>query len=1005
MDDIQAKYSFLPWVRQGLATRINQVDRLRPSSPGEAILLSGSDLTLRLKVKGERPGFLPGMPDQELEMETSPKTIKLYGPEDIVGIEQRAIVKTEPAAGVHNFESNFVPYIEFYEEDFPWRYTPLAPNRDRLRPWLALVVLKESEFSRVRFRLGDVLPAISLTSDDPVFPPADQLWAWAHVQVTGNLKGAASSPLPQDRLNAIIQSDPNLACSRILCPRKLEPRTLYVAFLLPAFERGRLAGLGAPGEVIDATDIQLGAWGHGQDHFSGFQRFQHQFPIYYEWRFWTGQEGEDFQTMAQQIQPVNAHDLPVGLGKRWVDVQSPGYQLRYAGGEPPNQGALLMNGALRLPDSAIPDLLNEESASAAAFTHDLAALVNLEEDLKIGEDLPEDHLYGTNPFFAEEGESIYDDPIITPPLYGRWHAGRKRVDAAGQSNWVDQLNLDPRHRIAAGLGAEVVRRHQENYMDRAWKQFGELFEVNQLLRQTQFTLEISKRIFQKHLVPLRPAQLFSLSSSIHAVMRYGSGLSFKGLIKSKKVPDAMATLAYEKITRPGGALMKRASGAGSNPTKQAAEITEMGIANNKLTEVLSATNSPGTTVGPGLEPPVQRLLARAATDLRTASVPNWKTDALAKNGVQGGPEAFKLGLEEFGDFFKKNFWKWPSKAAIKLDRSFVEKVIQNIDPGNTVLKRMKQQLPELAQERDGDEENLLQPILAAPSFPDSTYREILRLSPDHLIPNLDLMPPNTAAVMELNRAFIESFMVGINHEMARELLWREYPTDQRGTYFRHFWDTTDKSRLDNEEGNDIQPIHAWQATLLGTHQDTDSETEPLVLMLRSDLLKRYPNTVVYMEKGKRQGSAWRTNPRDLAGEKIYPVFQARVQADIFCLGFSISQEAATTDPGWFFVLEERPGEVHFGLNSPEQLEEEDSLDTWDDLNWQHLPYISNCIDLNRDSPKSPTNGADIRWGRGEGYVPNDPASGDGCAATMAWILYQKPVKIAIHASTMLISKS
>ena len=33
-------------------------------------------------------------------------------------------------------------------------------------------------------------------------------------------------------------------------------------------------------------------------------------------------------------------------------------------------------------------------------------------------------------------------------------------------------------------------------------------------------------------------------------------------------------------------------------------------------------------------------------------------------------------------------------------------------------------------------------------------------------------------------------MVGSNHEMGRELLWRGYPTDQRGTYFAQFWDTS-----------------------------------------------------------------------------------------------------------------------------------------------------------------------------------------------------------------------
>ena len=57
-------------------------------------------------------------------------------------------------------------------------------------------------------------------------------------------------------------------------------------------------------------------------------------------------------------------------------------------------------------------------------------------------------------------------------------------------------------------------------------------------------------------------------------------------------------------------------------------------------------------------------------------------------------------------------------------------------------------------------------------------------------------------------------MVGLNHEFARELLWREYPTDQRGSYFRQFWDvrgflaperrrrTSARERL-----RDIPPLH------------------------------------------------------------------------------------------------------------------------------------------------------------------------------------------------------
>jgi len=40
-------------------------------------------------------------------------------------------------------------------------------------------------------------------------------------------------------------------------------------------------------------------------------------------------------------------------------------------------------------------------------------------------------------------------------------------------------------------------------------------------------------------------------------------------------------------------------------------------------------------------------------------------------------------------------------------------------------------------------------------------------------------------------------MVGLNHEFAPEFLWREYPTDQRGSYYRQLWDVS--SYLDTTE--------------------------------------------------------------------------------------------------------------------------------------------------------------------------------------------------------------
>ena len=51
-----------------------------------------------------------------------------------------------------------------------------------------------------------------------------------------------SAVLP--RVQAIIEQNPDLAYSRLLCPRRLDDNTGYHAFVVPVFETGRLAGLG-----------------------------------------------------------------------------------------------------------------------------------------------------------------------------------------------------------------------------------------------------------------------------------------------------------------------------------------------------------------------------------------------------------------------------------------------------------------------------------------------------------------------------------------------------------------------------------------------------------------------------------------------------------------------------------------------------------------------------------------------------------------------------------------
>ena len=103
-------YTFLPWLRTGMANRIVTAD-------GDAAVRLRATIDVQLDIVGERE-------DGSELSEPIDRSVPLVGPGDIVGIDPRAIVRTDPRPWITNFASSHLPAIEFYDEDFPWRYTP-----------------------------------------------------------------------------------------------------------------------------------------------------------------------------------------------------------------------------------------------------------------------------------------------------------------------------------------------------------------------------------------------------------------------------------------------------------------------------------------------------------------------------------------------------------------------------------------------------------------------------------------------------------------------------------------------------------------------------------------------------------------------------------------------------------------------------------------------------------------------------------------------------------------
>ncbi len=374
----------------------------------------------------------------------------------------------------------------------------------------------------------------------------------------------------------------------------------------------------------------------------------------------------------------------------------------------------------------------------------------------------------------------------------------------------------------------------------------------------------------------------------------------------------------------------------------------------------------------------------------------------------------------------------PPRTTIDLG-ALTGQVVAAINPDVTVPKRVLGTIFLPGWIADGLVETF-QEAMAYPEFDIPMYKPLVDISSELFLPNIQLIEQNSITLLETNQKFIEAYMVGLNHEMARELLWREYPTDQRGSYFRQFWDVSSYLNTDpgldaealREKLRDIPPLHLWSRfSDLGEHDHREQggeDEEEVVLVIRGELLKKYPNAVIYAHRARWQPSndnIDKTQERRLVEltpaeeanpprDKVKtPLYKAQVAPDIYFFGFDLTIEEAKgdsgetpgDDPGWFFVIKERPGEPRFGLD----LDQQPRLNVWNDLSWADVqPGVPGThIPINASFSLEEPTGADSekhpQW-KDDRFVAWNPNTN---AADLAYILYQVPVLVAIHASEML----
>jgi hypothetical protein len=169
-------------------------------------------------------------------------------------------------------------------------------------------------------------------------------------------------------------------------------------------------------------------------------------------------------------------------------------------------------------------------------------------------------------------------------------------------------------------------------------------------------------------------------------------------------------------------------------------------------------------------------------------------------------------------------------------------------------------------------------------------------------------------------------------------------------------------------------------------------------LIRGELLRRYPNTVIYAVPAILKDGKLALSPK--SEDEMHPLFRGTLKPDVTFLGFPLTDVKALGesphDPnGWFFVIQQQPTEPRFGMDEAnfDKPQSPPKPITWNDLSWRHLANTEEDLkklshatlgSIKKLFPDIDNEKIDnARWGKN--------------SAHQAYITLQRPVRIAIHA--------
>lgn len=448
-------------------------------------------------------------------------------------------------------------------------------------------------------------------------------------------------------------------------------------------------------------------------------------------------------------------------------------------------------------------------------------------------------------------------------------------------------------------------------MASAWEQAADAQQVNRRLHRLQMSRAVGESLYARHLLRFSDELTMRAASPAFSRLRIASsespvGRTLTALMTRSALPVQATSTAMRRIGRQRGPLGRRTSAQGAPRSADQTWVRRLNLAFD-----------PGIIFSVHIDQAVAPALP-VASDV--ANAPYRSDFRLSPDGepLAPPPAADPLPANwDYPGFFRAAATEHLSRlqsdvsVALELREPMDEAVTlatvrQKMEPAAALAKLAGALLTirdtALPPTAAGVTPAGLETVMTAPEFPQPMYEPLKELSQDLLLPGLDKIPPDSVCALQTDRMFVEAYLVGLNFEMARELLWRGFPTDQQGTYFKRFW------QYDTDERHDLEDLRAKPDRALGGA--IDDAPDQFVMVLRSVLLQRYPNALVYLTPALSDASA--EAPAD-----VFPIFSGRLDPDVSFFGFPVSPSAAigtAESPGYFVVIEEHPTEPRFGVD-------------------------------------------------------------------------------------------